>query len=108
MAEKDYTWEHATEVVKNGKKYIKCNYCHLEICNGISRMKTHLAGIPGYGKICPDVPQSVQIGFRQNFEEHPVLHALRLKERKKQIPVPTPSHVRDEEHGEHYSDVRLN
>ena len=51
------SWDYAENV--NGR--FKCNYCERDFPGGASRIKAHLAGIPGHDiKACNAVPQYVQ------------------------------------------------
>ncbi|XP_050256212.1 putative disease resistance protein RGA3 [Quercus robur] len=55
--QRDQFWEHA----KNENGRFKCNYCQQDFPGGASRIKAHLAGIPGHDiKACNAVPQDVQ------------------------------------------------
>ncbi|KAK4566063.1 hypothetical protein RGQ29_002314 [Quercus rubra] len=55
--QRDQFWDHA----KNENGRFKCNYCKQDFPGGASRIKAHLAGIPGHDiKACNAVPQDVQ------------------------------------------------
>ncbi|KAK4551754.1 hypothetical protein RGQ29_032275 [Quercus rubra] len=55
--QRDQFWDHA----KNENGRFKCNYCQQDFPGGASRIKAHLAGIPGHDiKACNAVPQDVQ------------------------------------------------
>ena len=55
--QRDQFWDHA----KNENGRFKCNYCKQDFSGGASRIKAHLAGIPGHDiKVCNAVPQDVQ------------------------------------------------
>ncbi|KAL4631819.1 hypothetical protein ACB092_04G005100 [Castanea dentata] len=55
--QRDQFWDHA-EKLKDG---FKCNYCEKKFTGGASRIKAHLAGIPGHDiQACNAVPQEVQ------------------------------------------------
>lgn len=88
---RDYAWKHAITIFRDGNKYITCKYCYHEMCNcSITKMKMHLAGVAGFGKVCTKVPQAVREGFKENFEEDPLLKVQRLKDRRRQKMVPAP------------------
>ena len=54
--EKDQFWAYAVKI--NGR--FKCNFCEQDFPGGASRIKAHLAGIPGHDiKACNAVPQDV-------------------------------------------------
>ena len=55
--EKDQFWAYAVKI--NGR--FKCNFCEQDFPGGASRIKAHLAGIPGHDiKACNAVPPNVQ------------------------------------------------
>ena len=55
--ERDQFWAYAVKV--NGR--FKCNFCKQDFPGGASRIKAHLAGVPGHDiKACNAVPQEVQ------------------------------------------------
>ena len=55
--EKDQFWVYAVKV--NGR--FKCNFCEKDFPGGASRIKAHLAGVPGHDiKACNAVPLDVQ------------------------------------------------
>ncbi|XP_030940263.1 putative disease resistance protein RGA3 [Quercus lobata] len=55
--QRDEFWDHA----KNENGRFECNYCKQDFSGGASRIKAHLAGIPGHDiKACNAVPQDVQ------------------------------------------------
>ncbi|XP_050256173.1 putative disease resistance protein RGA4 [Quercus robur] len=55
--QRDEFWDHA----KNENGRFECNYCKQDFPGGASRIKAHLAGIPGHDiKACNAVPQDVQ------------------------------------------------
>ena len=55
--ERDQFWAYALKV--DGR--FKCTFCGKEFPGGASRIKAHLAGIPGHDiKACNAVPQHVQ------------------------------------------------
>ncbi|XP_065621426.1 putative disease resistance protein RGA3 isoform X2 [Quercus suber] len=55
--ERDQFWAHAVKV--NGR--FKCNFCEQDFPGGASRIKAHLAGVPGHDiKACNAVPREVQ------------------------------------------------
>ena len=55
--EKDQFWAYAMNV--NGR--FKCNFCEKDFPGGASRIKAHLAGVPGHDiKACNAVPPDVQ------------------------------------------------
>ncbi|XP_030970562.1 disease resistance protein RGA2-like [Quercus lobata] len=56
--ERDHFWAYAVKV--NG--HFKCNFCEQDFSGGASRIKAHLAGVPGHDiKACNAVPQEVQV-----------------------------------------------
>ena len=56
--ERDQFWAFAVKV--NGR--FKCNFCEQDFPGGASRIKAHLAGVPGHDiKACNAVPQEVQV-----------------------------------------------
>lgn len=106
----DYTWNHAREIIRGGNKYIRCNYCSHEMCNcSITKMKMHLAGVVGFGKVCTKVPQAVREGFKENFVEDPLLKVQRLKHRfdQKQVPPLVILNPGSGEASQHSTQVRL-
>ena len=55
--ERDQFWAYAVKV--NGR--FKCNFCEQDFPGGASRIKAHLAGVPGHDIVaCNAVPQDVQ------------------------------------------------
>ena len=55
--QRDPFWDYAENV--NGR--FKCNYCGRDFPGGASRIKAHLAGVPGHDIVaCNAVPQDVQ------------------------------------------------
>ena len=54
--ERDQFWAYVVKV--NGR--FKCNFCEQDFSGGASRIKAHLAGVPGQIKVCNAVPQEVQ------------------------------------------------
>ena len=55
--QRDQFWDHA----KNENGRFKCNYCGQDFAGGASRIKAHLAGVPGHDIVaCNAVPQDVQ------------------------------------------------
>ena len=55
--QRDQFWDHA----KNENGRFKCNYCQQDFPGGASRIKAHLAGVPGHDiAVCNAVPQDVQ------------------------------------------------
>ena len=55
--ERDQFWAYAVKV--NGR--FKCNFCEQDFPGGASRIKAHLAGVPGNDiKACNAVPLDVQ------------------------------------------------
>ena len=57
--ERDQFWDHAQKV--DGRSKFKCIYCKRDFAGGASRIKAHLAGVPGHDiKACNAVPQEVQ------------------------------------------------
>ncbi|KAL4631809.1 hypothetical protein ACB092_04G004200 [Castanea dentata] len=55
--QRDQFWDHAEKL----NDRFKCNYCEQNFPGGASRIKAHLAGIPGHDiKACNAVPQDVQ------------------------------------------------
>ena len=56
--ERDQFWAYVVKV--NGR--FKCNFCEQDFSGGASRIKAHLAGVPGHDiKACNAVPQEVQV-----------------------------------------------
>ncbi|KAL5699836.1 hypothetical protein ACHQM5_030678 [Ranunculus cassubicifolius] len=60
---KDCTWEHCTEIVKNEKKRLRCNYCSKDYGGGIFRIKNHLAKSKKDVEMCMSVPDEVSSKF---------------------------------------------
>ena len=55
--QRDQFWDYAENL--NGR--FKCNYCGRNFPGGASRIKAHLAGVPGHDIVaCNAVPQEVQ------------------------------------------------
>ena len=55
--QRDQFWDYAEKL--NGR--FKCNYCEQDFSGGASRIKAHLAGVPGHDiKACNAVPREVQ------------------------------------------------
>ena len=55
--QRDQFWDYAEKL----NDRFKCNYCQQDFPGGASRIKAHLAGIPGHDiKACNAVPQDVQ------------------------------------------------
>ncbi|KAL4631806.1 hypothetical protein ACB092_04G004100 [Castanea dentata] len=55
--QRDQFWDHAEKL----NDRFKCNYCEQNFPGGASRIKAHLAGIPGHDiQACNAVPQDVQ------------------------------------------------
>ena len=55
--ERDQFWAYVVKI--NGR--FKCNFCKQDFPGGASRIKAHLAGVPGHDiKACNAVPQEVQ------------------------------------------------
>ena len=55
--ERDQFWAYAEKV--NGR--FKCIYCKQNFAGGASRIKSHLAGVPGHDIVaCNAVPQDVK------------------------------------------------
>ena len=55
--QRDQFWDYAEKL--NGR--FKCNYCEQDFPGGASRIKAHLAGVPGHDiKACDAVTQDVQ------------------------------------------------
>ena len=55
--ERDQFWAYAEKV--NGR--FKCIYCKKDFAGGASRIKSHLAGVPGHDIVaCNAVPQDVK------------------------------------------------
>uniref|UniRef100_A0A2N9FF07 BED-type domain-containing protein n=1 Tax=Fagus sylvatica TaxID=28930 RepID=A0A2N9FF07_FAGSY len=62
---RDQFWEHA-EVLDGG---FKCLYCEYQFTGGVSRIKSHLAGVKGQGiVICEMVPEDVKMEAYQAIE----------------------------------------
>ncbi|XP_031117647.1 protein INVOLVED IN DE NOVO 2-like isoform X2 [Ipomoea triloba] len=53
----DIAWDHATPVGGN-RKVAQCNYCG-KIIHGITRLKQHIAHVPGRSEACPNAPEIV-------------------------------------------------
>ena len=54
---RDQFWDYAEKL----NDRFKCNYCKQEFSGGASRIKAHLAGVPGHDIVaCNAVPQDVQ------------------------------------------------
>ena len=55
--QRDQFWDY----VENLNGGFKCNYCGQDFRGGASRIKAHLAGVPGHDiAVCNAVPQDVQ------------------------------------------------
>ena len=55
--QRDQFWDY----VENLNGGFKCNYCGQNFRGGASRIKAHLAGVPGHDiAVCNTVPQDVQ------------------------------------------------
>jgi len=49
--QRDIGWEHGTPVGES-RKLIKCNYCGKQVLGGITRLKQHIAHVPGQLEGC--------------------------------------------------------
>ena len=55
--QRDQFWDYAEKLYDR----FKCNYCEQDFSGGASRIKAHLAGVPGHDIVaCNAVPQDVQ------------------------------------------------
>lgn len=57
MRKKDPFWQYATQ----DGNHFTCNFCNIKYAGGVSRLKSHLALIPGRDvNLCPQVSEEVQ------------------------------------------------
>ena len=60
--QRDQFWDYAEKLYDR----FKCNYCEQDFSGGASRIKAHLAGVPGHDIVaCNAVPQDVQKKLKQ-------------------------------------------
>ena len=77
--EKDQFWAYAVKV--NGR--FKCNFCVQDFPGGASRIKAHLAGVPGHDiKACNSVPREVQEKARAITQKKRVAQATQGTNKK--------------------------
>lgn len=64
----DIGWEHG-KAIDGDKRKVMCNYCSKIVSGGITRLKQHVANIPGNVEPCPSSPKEVSNLIRQSLIE---------------------------------------
>lgn len=63
----DIAWDHATPV-GGDRKVAQCNYCG-KIIHGITRLKQHIAHVPGRAEGCPNAPKIVSEMLKKHLTQ---------------------------------------
>jgi len=66
--QRDIGWEHGTPV-GGSRKLVKCNYCGKQVHGGITRLKQHIAHVPGQVEGCLRVSKEISQIMRRHLSE---------------------------------------
>jgi len=66
--QRDIRWEHGTPV-GGSRKLVKCNYCEKQVHGGITRLKQHIAHVPGQVEGCLRVSKEISQIMRRHLSE---------------------------------------
>ncbi|KAL3523833.1 hypothetical protein ACH5RR_016667 [Cinchona calisaya] len=84
----DIGWEHANPV-GGDKKTVQCRYCRKVIHGGITRLKLHIAHIPGQVEACPRAPPDVALMLKKHLNDS---KSERATEKKRKAALIDASH----------------